>query len=212
MAPASEAGAVLSPRRAGPGNATRVSPARAGRCPVDRQVREGQRPAPGPAGAKRPPLAGRALAGGFGPPAGPDLARRWAKGDGPCQTAGGLRSRVLFSLRRSMPLALFQQPAHVRRRPRPCRTGCPELAGLTGPEFAQPCLRVFVVPKVPLRTGKAGTTLRRRGPGNRRDAFRQASRWPAGLAVLARPCLCPVLPPSPPAAIRQPVRRDGSDG
>ncbi|MFO0514681.1 MAG: hypothetical protein ACK5YF_07005, partial [Rhodobacterales bacterium] len=58
---------VLSPVRAGSGNATRVSPARAQWGLVDRQVRERQRPAPDPAGEKRPPGAGRALAGGFGP-------------------------------------------------------------------------------------------------------------------------------------------------
>ena len=74
MAPAIEAVRVLSPLRAGTGNATRVSPDRAGRCPVDRSVREAQRPAPDPAGAKRPPFAGRALAGGFGPTAGPDAS------------------------------------------------------------------------------------------------------------------------------------------
>jgi len=34
---------------------------------MDRQVREDRRPAPDLAGAKRPPGAGRALAGGFGP-------------------------------------------------------------------------------------------------------------------------------------------------
>ncbi len=39
----------------------RVSPAPAGRCPADRRVRERQRPAPDPAGEKRPPGAGRAL-------------------------------------------------------------------------------------------------------------------------------------------------------
>ena len=42
-------------------------PLRPGPCPAGRQVREGQRPAPDPAGEKRPPRAGRALAGGFGP-------------------------------------------------------------------------------------------------------------------------------------------------
>jgi len=69
---------------AGPGNATRVSPARAGRCPVDREVLEGQRPAPDPAGAKRPPGAGRALAGGFGPRPVLILAWHCGRGDGPC--------------------------------------------------------------------------------------------------------------------------------
>ena len=67
MAPAMGAVRVLSSTRAGTGNATRVSPARAQRRPVDRQVLEERRAAPGPAGAKRPPGAGRALAGGFGP-------------------------------------------------------------------------------------------------------------------------------------------------
>jgi len=67
MAPAIEAVTVLSPLRAGSGNATRVSPSRAGGSPADRQVREERRPAPDPAGAKRPPGAGRALAGGCGP-------------------------------------------------------------------------------------------------------------------------------------------------
>jgi len=66
------------PLWAGSGNAARF-PTRAARCQPDRQVREERRPAPDPAGAKRPPVAGRrwlgagrALAGGFGPPAGPD--------------------------------------------------------------------------------------------------------------------------------------------
>ncbi len=59
-------GKVL-PLLAAPGNAAR-SPARAGRCLVDQQVREGRRSAPGPAGEKRPPGAGRALAGGFWAP------------------------------------------------------------------------------------------------------------------------------------------------
>jgi len=67
MAFASQAVMVLSPLQLGRGNATRVSPACVGRCPLDRQVRERRRPAPDPAGAKRPPVAGRALAGGFGP-------------------------------------------------------------------------------------------------------------------------------------------------
>jgi hypothetical protein len=66
MAPAIAAGAVLSSVRAGTGNAPRF-PARAERCPTDRQVGEQRRPAPDPAGAKRPPGAGRALAGGCGP-------------------------------------------------------------------------------------------------------------------------------------------------
>ncbi len=88
-----EAG-VLSPLRAGPGNAIRVSPARAGRSPADRQVREGQRPAPDPAGAKRPPRAGRALAGGCGPPAGKDQRNALAGATAPAMEAVRVRSSV----------------------------------------------------------------------------------------------------------------------
>jgi hypothetical protein len=47
-----------------------VSPASARRCHEDRLHPHQQRPAPDPAGGKRPPGAGRALAGGFGAPAG----------------------------------------------------------------------------------------------------------------------------------------------
>jgi hypothetical protein len=65
-----------------------VSPAGAGRFPVDRQVQAQQRPAPDPAGEKRPPGAGRALAGGFGPPAGLGSAWRCGRGDGPCHCSG----------------------------------------------------------------------------------------------------------------------------
>jgi len=81
------------PLRAGPGNATRVSPACAGRCPADRQVREGQRPAPAGGGSG----AGR----GLWPPAGQGSAWRCGRGDGPCHgsgetafvSAGGTRKR-----------------------------------------------------------------------------------------------------------------------
>jgi len=99
--PCHGSGAVPPPLRAGPGNATRVSPARAERCPVDRQVREGQRPAPDPAGAKRPPGAGRALAGGFGPRPVNDRSAvlwqgRWSlpwKRCSPASSPGGTRKR-----------------------------------------------------------------------------------------------------------------------
>jgi hypothetical protein len=81
-----------------------VSPARAARFPVDRQVQAHRKPAPDPAGEKRPPGAGRALAGGFGPPAGQGSAWRCGRGDGPCHGsgerafvgAGGMRKRTAF--------------------------------------------------------------------------------------------------------------------
>ncbi len=93
-----DAGKVVAvPGRSG--NATRVSPARAGHCPVDRQFREIQRPAPDPAGEKRPPGAGRALAGGFGPRPVLIQAQRCGRGDGLCQRGRGIaRSRVWHGL------------------------------------------------------------------------------------------------------------------
>jgi hypothetical protein len=59
-----------------------------------RATRTDGRPAPDPAGEKRPPRAGRALAGGFGPPAGQGSAWRCGRGDGPCHGngAGGSHS------------------------------------------------------------------------------------------------------------------------
>ena len=55
----------------------RVSPPATARPPPNRLPQARQRPVPGPADAERPPMAGRALAGGFGPPAwsGAGLAR-----------------------------------------------------------------------------------------------------------------------------------------
>ncbi len=76
--------------RAEKGNATRVSSARARRCPVGRWVHAGPRPAPDPAGEKRPPWAGRALAVAFG-----GHRRIWTnpagsgRGVGLCHGAGG---------------------------------------------------------------------------------------------------------------------------
>ncbi len=46
--------------------------------------------------ALRPPGAGRALAGGFWPPAGQGSARHCGRGDGPCENAQGARSRKRF--------------------------------------------------------------------------------------------------------------------
>jgi len=54
MAPAIEALTVPSPFRAGSGNATRVSPARAQRFPADRQVRAPRKASARPGGRKAP--------------------------------------------------------------------------------------------------------------------------------------------------------------
>jgi hypothetical protein len=70
----------------------RVSPARAGRCHKDRLHPHQQRTAPDPAGAKRPPGVGRALAGGFGPPARQGSSWRAGKGDGLCHWGGASRN------------------------------------------------------------------------------------------------------------------------
>jgi len=127
MAPAIAAVTALSPLRAGPGNASRVCPARARRCPVDRQVREERRPAPDPAGGKRPPGAGRVLAGDFGPPAGQGSAWHCRRGNSPCHDMpGGRVSR--FSIRQPLRPARLQHPvsgqaadAAGKRQ----RSGCP---------------------------------------------------------------------------------------
>jgi hypothetical protein len=65
----SHLGEVLTPVRAQAGNAPRF-PARARRCRVDLRDREQQRPAPGPAGVKRPPRGGTGAGRGLWPPAG----------------------------------------------------------------------------------------------------------------------------------------------
>jgi hypothetical protein len=80
-------------------------PVRNGALQTGRSGNNG-RPAPDPAGAKRPPGAGRALAGGFGPRLVLIPAQRCGRGDGPChgsdETAftspGGNRKRTAFPL------------------------------------------------------------------------------------------------------------------
>jgi hypothetical protein len=60
------------------------------RCPAQ------HRPVPAPAGAKRPPMAGRALAGGYGPPAG--AWRAWSHSEG-----NGLRQSSQWASKGSKP-------------------------------------------------------------------------------------------------------------
>jgi hypothetical protein len=138
--------AVPPPLRAGTGNAC-VSPARAERCHQDRCRPHRQRPAPDPAGEKRPPVAGRALAGGFGPPAGQGSAWRCGRGDGPCHWsgerafvgAGGIRKRTAF--------------------PRPCGTVPRRPAGPGTPASQRPTRRVRSA-----RQGRGGRWPRALGP------------------------------------------------
>jgi len=89
MAPAIEAGAALSPVRAGAGNATRVSPARSGHCPADRLVRDQQKASARPGGDEAPARGGAGAGRGLWPPAGQGAAWRCGRGDGPCQRRGG---------------------------------------------------------------------------------------------------------------------------
>jgi len=72
------------PPWAGPGNATRVSPARAGRCPVDRWVRDRQKASARPGGGKAPAEGGAGAGRGLWAPAGVGSVWRCGRGDGPC--------------------------------------------------------------------------------------------------------------------------------
>jgi len=115
MAFAIAAGADLSPRlRAGPGNATRVSPPAWHGAPQTGRSGNSRRPAPDPAGAKRPPWAGRALAGGIGPRLVLMPAQRCGRGDGPCQRD---RASRRTSLRAGTGNATRVSPARAGRCP-----------------------------------------------------------------------------------------------
>jgi hypothetical protein len=70
-------------------NATRVFPPKPRANTKTRSCHAQQRPVSAPAGEKHPPREGRALAGGFRPPAGAGRACAIGKGDGLCQTNTG---------------------------------------------------------------------------------------------------------------------------
>jgi hypothetical protein len=112
-------------------------PARAERCPQDPCHPHQQRPAPDPAGETRPPVAGRALAGGFGPPAGLGSAKRCGRGDGPCHWSGerafigtgGNRKRTAFPRPRGMLPPRPVQPAQQEASARPGGRDAPAAGG-----------------------------------------------------------------------------------
>jgi len=87
--------------RAGSENATRVSPARARRCPVDRQVRAPRKASARPSGGEAPVGGGAGAGRGLWPPAGQGSAWCCGRGNGPCHcsgegafvSAGGIRKR-----------------------------------------------------------------------------------------------------------------------
>jgi len=102
---------VLSSIRAGPGNATCVSPARARRCPADRSVRDQRKASARPGGGEAPAWGGAGAGRVLWPPAGEGSAWRCGRGDGPCHGRGE---------------GAFAPPGGNRKRdprfPRPCAT------------------------------------------------------------------------------------------
>jgi hypothetical protein len=85
-----------APLRAGKGNALRFPRPRAERCHQDPCHPHQQRSAPDPAGEKRPPGAGRALAGGFGPRLAKDQGGAVAGAMAPANAAGLVVRSVVF--------------------------------------------------------------------------------------------------------------------
>jgi hypothetical protein len=83
MAPAIEAVKLLSPLRAETGNASRF-PARARRCPVDRQVQAPRKASARPGGREAPATGGSGAGRGLWPPAGQGAVWHCGRGDGPC--------------------------------------------------------------------------------------------------------------------------------
>jgi hypothetical protein len=131
----------------------RVSPARSGRCPVDRLVREQQRPAPDPAGEKRPPWAGRALAGA--------LALGWRGGN----VAAWQRRWPLPWVRGTGGNAWHHLPPHLR-----AGTG-------NAPPFPRPCGTARQRPSHPAQRRPAPDPA-----GEKRAAQGRGGRWPGALA------------------------------
>ncbi len=77
------------PIRAGPGNATRVSPARARRCPADRWVQAPRKASARPGGGEAPAGGGAGAGRGLWPPAGPDIGVALWQGRRPLQLKRG---------------------------------------------------------------------------------------------------------------------------
>jgi hypothetical protein len=209
MASAIEAVKGLSSIRAEPGNALSF-PARARRFPVDRQVQAHRRSAPDPAGEKRPPGAGRALAGGFGPPAGQGSAWRCGRGDGPCHGsgerafvgAGGMRKRTAF------PPPVRDGAPQIGRsghngRPAPAGSGW-ALAGGFGPRRAWDQRAAVAGAMAPAIEAVKGLSSVRAGTGNALRFPARARRFPVDRQVQAhrRPAPDPEGEKRPPGAGR----------
>jgi len=63
-------------------------PARAGRCPADRQVEAPRQASARPGGGEAPAMGGSGAGRGLWPPAGQGTAWRCGRGDGPCHCSG----------------------------------------------------------------------------------------------------------------------------
>ena len=65
---------------------------------------------------QRPPGAGRALAGGFGPPAGQGSAQRCGRGDSPCRDEQGAQAEAFPAFRSGSPCgrSFFSTPPRAR--------------------------------------------------------------------------------------------------
>jgi len=111
MAPAIEAVRVLSPLRAGTGNATRVSPARVGRSPVDRWIRAPRKASARPGGREAPAVGGAGAGRGLWPPAGKGQRGAVAGAMAPAIEA----VRVLSPLRAGKGNATLVSHAHAGR-------------------------------------------------------------------------------------------------
>jgi hypothetical protein len=198
-----------------------VSPARARRCPQDPCHPQQERPAPDPAGKKRPPGAGRALAGGFWPPAGLGSAGRCGRGDGPCHGngAGGSDSDRPRPLRAGKGNACVSPPArNAATRTRATRTDRgqrPPPAGEKRPPGAGRALAGGFWP--PAGQGSAGRCGRGDGPCQRcrvADMPRNTASPGGNRKRIAFPRPCETVPrrsAGPGTTGRQrPTRRAGS--
>ena len=158
----SHLGEVLTPVRAEAGNAPRF-PARARRCRVHLRDREQQRPAPGPAGVKRPPRGGTGAGRGLWPPAGLGATFR-AEG---AMAPANKTAREVPRCDLSPPLRAGS--GNAPRFPRPCTTPT------TGP-FHQAQRRPAPVPAGVKRPPWAGRALA--GGFGPRPACGTRTAWP----------------------------------
>ncbi len=179
-------------------------PVRHGSPQTGRSMHTG-RPAPDPAGEKRPPGAGRALAGGFRPPAGVGSAGRCGRGDGPCHSSGvgvsdsdlpaPLRAGTGSALRFPRPPATLpprpvppaptagQRPTRRARSARQGRGG--RWPGALGPRRAWGQRGAVARAIAPANAAMKVLSSARAGPGNAARFPARAERFPADRQVQA---------------------------